>query len=65
MESNNNWKRFQQVSEIPITWSLVWMLIKKKLTKQSYQLTISFHYKEAGEVKLTGAQIEFGKGITL
>ena len=65
MESNNNWKQFQQVSEIPITWSLVWMLIKKKLTKQSYQLTISFHYKEAGDCKLTGAQLEFGKGIIL
>lgn len=58
-----SWKRFQLVSEIPVTWGLIWMLVKKKLNKQPYHMTISFHYKEAGDCKLTGAQIEFGRPI--
>lgn len=58
-----SWKRFQQVGEIPVTWGLIWNLVKKKFKKQPYHMTISFHYKEAGDCKLTGAQIEFGRPI--
>jgi hypothetical protein len=59
----NNWKQFRQGSEIPVTLSFIWTLIKKWVKKEPYHMTISFHYKEGGDTKLTGAQIEFGKGF--
>jgi hypothetical protein len=55
-----NWKQFNQVSEIPVTWDFIWTLIKKRFKKEPYHMTISFHYQESGDVKLTGAQLEFG-----
>lgn len=56
----SDWKQFQQASEVPVTWSFIWMLLKKKFKKEPYRMVISFTYKEAGDVKLTGAQIEYG-----
>lgn len=57
----SDWKQFKQVSEIQVTWSVIWMMIKKWIKKEPYQMTISFHYKESGDVKLAGAQLEFGR----
>jgi len=59
----SDWKQLQQVSEIPVTMSFIWTLIKKWVKKEPYHMTISFHYKETGSTQLTGAQIEFGKHI--
>lgn len=56
----NGWKDFKQVSEIPVTFSLIWIMIKKWVKREPYHMTISFKYKEAGDCKLAGAQLEFG-----
>ena len=57
----DNWKQYQIMSEVPVTLSLIWTLIKKWFNRESYRVTLSFYGKTTGSVKITGAQIEYTK----
>ena len=60
---SNQWKQFRSVAEVQVTLSFIWSLVKMWIKRKPYYVTISFHYKEGGDVKLTGAQIEFGQPL--
>jgi hypothetical protein len=55
----NDWKQYQVMSEVPVTLSLIWTLIKKWFNRKPYRVKLSFYGQTTSNVKITGAQIEY------